>query len=72
MVPNILKDLYGNSGNRFKKINTHWDFNKKKNALQCFIGVVLLLVWLFSDQLRLKRFSLPPSIHSLLVDFFAA
>ena len=30
MAPNILKDLYGNSGNRFKKINTHWDFNKKK------------------------------------------
>ena len=72
MAPNILKDLYGNSGNRFKKIILTGISIKKKNALQCFIGVVLLLVWLFSDQLRLKRFSLPPSIHSLLVDFFAS
>jgi len=63
---NILKDLYGNSGNRFKKINTRWI--SLKNALQCFIGVVLLLVWLFSDQLRLKRFSLLPSFHSLLLN----
>ena len=29
----IIKDLYGNSGNRFKKINTPWIFNKIRFAL---------------------------------------
>ena len=29
----IIKDLYGNSGNRFEKINTPWIFNKIRFAL---------------------------------------
>ena len=29
----IIKDLYGNSGNRFEKINSSWIFNKTRFAL---------------------------------------
>ena len=29
----IIKNLYGNSGNRFEKINTRWIFNKIRFAL---------------------------------------
>ena len=29
----IIKDLYGNLGNRFKEINSRWGFPIKKNTL---------------------------------------
>ena len=39
----IIKDLYGNSGDRFEKINTRMNF----------LGVCLLPVWLFSRSVAI-------------------
>ena len=50
----VLKDLPKNSSNRFEKINTRMNF-QKKYALPCLLGVFLLPVWLFS---RFKRLPL--------------
>ena len=33
MAINVLKDLYGNSGNRFEKINTHRNFQSLSDFL---------------------------------------
>ena len=48
------EDLYGNSGNRFEKIIGILIIY----ALPYLLGVFLLPVWLFPDQLRFKRFPL--------------
>ena len=37
-----IKDLYGNSGNRLKKINYSLELSIKKNALPYLFGVFLL------------------------------
>ena len=41
----IVKDLYGNSGNRFEKINTPWIFNKIRFALftRCLLASCVVL-----------------------------
>ena len=56
MVVNI-RDLYGNSGKRFKKINTRQNFQKNTPYLNYFTCLCLLCGY-FPDPLRFKRFPL--------------
>ena len=48
-----IKDLYGNSGNRFKKINTRRNFSKKHFVLLTWFCSCFLCVY-FPDPLQFK------------------
>ena len=52
-----IKDLYGNSGNRFEKINTRRNFQKNTVYLIYLVSSCFLCGY-FPDPLRFKRFPL--------------
>ena len=45
-----VKDLYGNSGKRLKKINTRLEFSMK-DTLPFLLYLFLLAMWLFSRSI---------------------
>ena len=59
-----IEDLYGNSGIRFKKINTHQNFQQSTSYLIYFTCFLLAHERFFPNPLRFKPFPLNPRFHS--------
>ena len=70
MNPNILKDLYGNPGNRFKMINTRSDFNKKRFTMFYWCGLAPCVVIFRSAAIKAIFFTTEFPLSTLR--FFAA